>query len=116
MTITDPPVARWTAWHREAIADMDTWLDMAEQCQRRADNKARDVGFARVHVNDVKPGDVLVIRSERCVVATVDHRTDMVSSWYSVTTESPDGDRPVRCFDDGERVCRLLPTEDQEPI
>jgi hypothetical protein len=90
---------------------MDVWLDMADQCQRRADTRARDVGFERVRVNDIARGDQLIHRSERFTVVSVDHRTDEVSSLYWVTLWGKDGDLSVRCYDDGERVCRSLPEE-----
>jgi len=91
------------------IEEMDGALRRSEDAMRTHDRWAFELGFERVRINKIRVGDDIRHNGDWYEIASVDHKTDDVSSLYHVQfTAGP----PDAIYEDGDIVSRYLPTTD----
>lgn len=123
MTVTDlsryrrPDVSRLaTIPEWVLVQEMDRARRVADDATRLHDTLAAELGFDRVRISDVKPGDVIASTSTGSwyPVESIDQKVDRsgIASWFVVTF----ADQCGTCeYDDGQLVSRQRP-DNGEPF
>lgn len=89
--------------HRVMVDLMDRAVRMAEDAKRMHDLLAFEVGFDRVRISGIEPGDEIpTTGGDFAEVEKIRLVVDEIASWFEVTYTSG----VVETFDDGQLVSR----------